>query len=767
VPERPDPTELFRRATGYEPYEYQRVLASRGTPPEVIEVPTGAGKTFAALIPWLADPGAPKRLVYALPMRSLVEQTVDVIRVALARLGEAEEIPVHVLMGGVDVADWRRQPQGRMVLVGTIDMLLSRALNRGYGESRFAWPVAFGLLNSDCRWVFDEVQLMGPARTTSAQLAGLRRKLGSALPAETVWMSATVDHDALRTFDHDPRGDVVTLSEADRRGPLSARLDAVKIVSRVDLDGVTASDLAKSVAAAARDRHRAGSRTLIILNRVDTAQAVHAVLVKEPGVDSPDVVLVHSRYRPADRARQMAAAIAQPGPNGTIVVATQVVEAGADISSACLVTETAPFSSMVQRLGRCNRAGEYAAAEVVWLDRGEPDQKTAAPYEPMDLGSARAAFSKLVGESASPARLAQLDVPETRSGDAVLRRVDVLDLFDTAPDLSGADVDVAPFIRADDERSVAVFFRSIDGAPDRIDAEPRPDREELLTVPVGAVKGRTGWIFDHVDGEWVRVPRDRRIAPGSVVLLAAADGGYHPTRGWTGDKHDIPTALEPSSEEKPESFGSDEGSGAREWITIEAHLADTAREAGLLVTGLPEDLAQAVRDAAGLHDIGKAHPAFQAMLLGTIADQDARDQRAASGLWAKSASAGGRHVRPHFRHELASALALDAAYSPLVRYLVAAHHGRVRMSIRPAPGEMHPLGEASASRFALGVCDGDEMPAVASPVGEVDARVLDLTEMELGGGWSGAAAGLLEELGPFRLAYLEALVRIADWRASA
>lgn len=48
------------------------------------------------------------------------------------------------------------------VLVGTQDMLLSRALNRGYGMSRFDWPVHFGLLNQGCHWIVDEVQLMGP-----------------------------------------------------------------------------------------------------------------------------------------------------------------------------------------------------------------------------------------------------------------------------------------------------------------------------------------------------------------------------------------------------------------------------------------------------------------------------------------------------------------------------------------------------------------------------------------------------------------------------
>ncbi len=48
------------------------------------------------------------------------------------------------------------------------------------------------------------------------------------------------------------------------------------------------------------------------------------------------------------------------------------------------------------------------------------------------------------------------------------------------------------------------------------------------------------------------------------------------------------------------------------------------------------------------------------------------------------------------------------------------------------------------------------------------ATTLDLSPMQLGGegSWTGPALKLLAELGPFKLAYLEALLRAADVRAS-
>jgi len=39
--------EFFRRATGYPPYEYQQRLAEADPWPDLLEAPTGAGKTEA------------------------------------------------------------------------------------------------------------------------------------------------------------------------------------------------------------------------------------------------------------------------------------------------------------------------------------------------------------------------------------------------------------------------------------------------------------------------------------------------------------------------------------------------------------------------------------------------------------------------------------------------------------------------------------------------------------------------------------------------
>lgn len=75
--------EMFKRATGNEPYPYQAGLATGTELPQLLDVPTGCGKTAAVVLAWLlrrrfageeVRKKTPRRLVYCLPMRVLVEQ---------------------------------------------------------------------------------------------------------------------------------------------------------------------------------------------------------------------------------------------------------------------------------------------------------------------------------------------------------------------------------------------------------------------------------------------------------------------------------------------------------------------------------------------------------------------------------------------------------------------------------------------------------------------------------------------------------------------
>ena len=127
---------FFRAATTFGPYDWQVKVAIEGLP-TMLPIPTGLGKTEGSVLAWAWRRFARKRseplhLVYCLPMRSLVRQTTQGLQTCFARLkswDDSIQVPVYQLIGGDVDEEWAKVPDRPWVLVGTQDMLLSRALN--------------------------------------------------------------------------------------------------------------------------------------------------------------------------------------------------------------------------------------------------------------------------------------------------------------------------------------------------------------------------------------------------------------------------------------------------------------------------------------------------------------------------------------------------------------------------------------------------------------------------------------------------------------
>ena len=135
--------DYFEGLTDHRPHGWQTRLASDSVCRDaLIRIPTGFGKTAGVLLAWLWNRvheknGAwPRRLVFCLPMRTLVEQTERAITDWIDRADLDPKPKVHILIGGLSPSDWHLDPEQNAVLIGTQDMLLSRALNRGYGSGR-------------------------------------------------------------------------------------------------------------------------------------------------------------------------------------------------------------------------------------------------------------------------------------------------------------------------------------------------------------------------------------------------------------------------------------------------------------------------------------------------------------------------------------------------------------------------------------------------------------------------------------------------------
>ncbi len=867
----------FSEITGFDAHDWQAQLAAREVcTNQLVRIPTGLGKTEGVLGAWLwnaVDQGRsewPRRLVWCLPMRVLVEQTANRAQVIVDRWAQTTERSdkprVRVLMGGEDTERWYLDPTSSAVLVGTQDMLLSRALNRGYASARARWPTEFGLLNQDCLWVMDEVQLMDVGLATSAQLQAFRDQDRSKhlRPCHTWWMSATLQPEWLRSVDTGAAyGEWI---KAPCVIPPDARSGGQWEISKsVTADTIGASDVSAFASRivsehGALDDTEFGRITLVVCNTVKRACATHAALQNAGCTE--ELELVHSRFRPAERAawreRFLSRSACTSGVD-RIIVATQVVEAGVDISAACLITELAPWPSLVQRIGRCARYG--GVGHVVVIDRGQ-DEKSAAPYSSESLSSAWEAVASLedVGLGAIEAFEAGLD-EDSRARlypylpDHLLMRDEYEELFDTTPDLTGADLDISRFIRSGDERDLQVFWT---GVP--LDEKPastrQPHRDELCAVPFLTARdwlcgeeskanrkprlrgGMRAWVWDWMDGEWVTVQRDM-LTPGRVVCVDANCGGYSPSVGFSPDLRGpvqivAPASAEPQADlvEQAENQQDGEPLSVSEWKTISFHsseVVESVREASTLI-GLPEDITRVLTLAARWHDIGKAHPAFQGKIRATDEPRPDRNDLAKGpeSAWLKPPGLyefrdNPSERRPAFRHELASALALFSIlqlYAPdhpallgswkdvldkmgqpfpaasengatgeiqavidctkkefdLLAYLVASHHGKVRVALHAAPvdQEYRPAPDDLNGLPIRGVRNGDCLRAIALTPDAALLPELPLClepaamglSFDTGASWRVRTHELIQRHGPATLGFLEAILRSADVRAS-
>lgn len=733
----------------------------------------------------------PRRLVYCLPMRVLVEQTRNSVKEWLSNLRLDGAVGVSVLMGGEEVDDWDLHPERDAIVIGTQDMLLSRALNRGYGMSRYRWPMHFGLLHTDCLWVFDEIQLMGSGLATTTQLEAFRGKFISN-DRRSIWMSATLQRDWLKTVDFDPSSlqleqletDDFTNKDVERRHKARKPLHAA--TRRMDDPRGVADEIVEA-------HGKAGGRTLVVVNTVARARDLFCHIEKRVKSDErlPGLVLIHSRFRSRERAEQIKRLLAEPGEHGMIVVSTQVVEAGVDVSATTLFIELAPWASLVQRFGRCNRRGEEnGKACVFWIDLpadGKLHAKFSAPYEPRALTEARKDLQDC--KDVGPVSLPKVPLPYQHG--QVIRHKDFVELFDTTPDLAGNDVDVERYVREVDECDVQVFWREwpAEQAPSEDIGGPR--REELCTAPVSEFRDfardarRRKRIFrwDYLDEQWLPIDANR-IFPGQVYLLHATAGGYEMEIGWN-SKSSKPVEVLPAPEPASPLDANDADQLSRSnWQSIAQHSDRVCHELNMILTMLNVGEADSLKMAARWHDRGKAHEIFRQAIRTALADGKTRPDgwldrpdiaKAPKGWWQK-------YKRKHFRHELASALAVlmteDKVIPPeardLVAYLVAAHHGKVRLSIRSLPEEMIPDDNR---RFARGVWDNDTLPPTDLGNNLIAPTVtLSLEPMELGlcekwpfpgqPSWAERMLRLRDTLGPFHLAYLETILRAADARAS-
>ncbi len=279
----------------------------------------------------------------------------------------SEPLTVHRMRGGTlrDIG-WTRNPSQVAIILSTVDQIGSRILFRGYGVTPRMAPIHAALAANDSLILLDEAHCARAFASTALAVEKYRERAEEPLhlPFQIVVLSAT--------FPPDITGEIEHLGDDDRQDPiLGARVRASK-PARLSVAKSAAGDhalpqFARELASEARAMVGRGRNTVaVMVNRVKTARLVYEALKS----DDLDVLLMIGRMRPIDRDvlidqwHTMIHALESGGATrrNVVLVSTQCLEVGANLSFEGLVTECASLDALRQRFGRLNRFAERSNA---------------------------------------------------------------------------------------------------------------------------------------------------------------------------------------------------------------------------------------------------------------------------------------------------------------------------------------------------------------------------------------------------------------------
>lgn len=352
----------------------------------VLQAPTGAGKTQAAIQPGLMgferETGAyPQQMIYGTPMRSLTNSFLDLYQnIARSRLKWLNNEWQPTIQTG-------EQPEDNLftgqIIFATVDQMLASFLGIPYGVRSSLDNINSGAFMGSYL-VFDEFHLYPTQQMMLTVIAML--KLVEGISRFTL-MTATSSRVLLNALEQHLGATIIAdAPDTSVTEGLFSDIEHLKDQNRIwsaheePLNG-------QHVKAALDDFET----VLCVCNTVDRAQTVYRELMKSGIPADVDYKLLHSRFYQADRQHNERAVLSWLGKKNDesytpqdgkrkVIIATQVVEVGLDISAQVLLTEAAPASSLIQRAGRCARGGGVGYVRVHQPPADENNQPNYAPY---------------------------------------------------------------------------------------------------------------------------------------------------------------------------------------------------------------------------------------------------------------------------------------------------------------------------------------------------------------------------------------------------
>ncbi|MGL4420519.1 MAG: type I-G CRISPR-associated helicase/endonuclease Cas3g [Gemmataceae bacterium] len=862
----------FQLLTGHPPQPWQTRLyeyvCEHKKFPETCRIPTGLGKTSIIaiwLIAWVNRIKVPRRLVYVVNRRTVVDQTTtEVEKYKAAKVPGIPDFAISTLRGQfADNRDWSADPSCPAIICGTVDMIGSRLLFGGYGLGKKSRPLHAGFLGQDVLLIHDEAHLEPAFQTLLTSIVAEQKRcdesqFGGFHVLELTATSRTGGDPAksfqLETVDYEPEDEKAKFT---RQG-LNAKKDLTLHTSEQD-------SVAKEIAKLAWQKWgKSDKKILIYVTTVAEVKIVQDELQKElknknldPAIDAERIAVLTGTMRGHERDVQFdprqesgcpifAGFMKPPKPDAppeeqwkvtpkkglVFLICTSAGEVGIDISADDLICDLTTLDCMAQRLGRVNRRGEKDATVIVVLS-----SKPTKENEKSALELARANTVPLLRtlpetngvHDASPAALrdlmGKLSAEQIQAAFApaptILPATDIL--FDawaltTITDKLPGRPPVEPYLHglADEEYeppTTQVAWRTeVSRITEELlkEYEPKELLEAYPLKPHELLKDQSQRVFKQLEliakraeklPVWL-VDKEGTVEVSSLVQIADKDrkdringktillppeagglsGGLLNGSSETAD--DVADELFITNKEDkklerqrkrlwniapendndvadlqlkkwiefPLPANADDDAEADQWLWYAAgsqgepaakdpvlwdvHVADVEREAEEILKklDLPEELATVVRIAAKYHDHGKRRTIFQRVLGNT---------RWPNVELAKSGKKRGSRIKEKYRHEFGSLhdlakviheLSLTPHQRDLVLHLIATHHGRGRPHF--------PNDEAEDPAHTP-----EENEQLAAEVPRRFAR-------------------LQRKYGRWGLAYLESILRAADWAAS-
>jgi CRISPR-associated endonuclease/helicase Cas3 len=823
--------KTFRNLTGNDPFPWQYAMYLRivnGDPPPSCQIPTGLGKTSVIAV-WLialvtSPTVVPRRLVYVVNRRTVVDQSTEEakkLRDNLKNMPElqkrlgSDDLAISTLRGQfADNRAWSADPSRPAVIVGTVDMIGSRLLFSGYGIGFKLKPLHAGFLGQDALLVHDEAHLEPAFQELLVSIKKEQDRSKDYRAFHVMELSAT-------SREHEP----FVLTDEDRARPeVKRRIEAKKAIHLHENE--EEKKLPDRLAELALQYKDSNCAVLIFARTVEVVEKVAERLSKSKqhvqtltgtmrGKERDELVEkpVFKRFLPKPEL----------GTGAVYLVCTSAGEVGVNISADHLVCDLTAFESMAQRFGRVNRFGNRDDTRIDIVHPIEFDEKdkyevtqartlellkelngdgSPAALDKLDLARRREAFSpkpntvlvtdvlfdawtltsirdKLPGRPPVEPYLhgvSDWEPPETHV--AWREEVEVIagplkDLYDPEDLLSDYPLKPHELLR---DRSGRVFDRLVslskrhpdqnvwllydDGTVRVLTVKEIADKDQkdrinhhtvLLPPGVGGLKG--GLLTGNPDDAAEDVADTWPIQEGQTQRLPVR------TRGWDGGAPQGMRLIRtidtrPDSEENEESGGEtppkrfwswydtsqsaddDMSKTSRRAVTWDVHTSDVTRNAEEILKNLTlsEDEKNAVILAARFHDLGKKRIVWQR----SIGNPTPTRWIAKSGGTMKPIELN------DYRHEFGSLLdvldqaefqELDELQKDLVLHLIAVHHGLGRphfpsdLAFDPDPG-------------------GKDVDSIAVEIPRRFAR-------------------LQRKYGRWGLAYIESLLRAADYAASA